>query len=240
MATKPALILIPGLSCTEAAWAPQVAALGDLARPQVTGEHARHQTMAAIAEAILAQAPPRFVLAGLSMGGYIALEVMRRGGERVMGLALLDTSARPDTPEGTARRHDLIQLAKNGQFQEVSDNLLKLYIHPSRYGDAELVATVNGMTAEIGREGFLRQQTAIMSRPDSRPGLGRIGCPTTVICGRDDALLPLECSGEIAAAIPGAHLEIIEDSGHLTTLERPQATTAALRRWLLEARGAAA
>jgi pimeloyl-ACP methyl ester carboxylesterase len=196
------------------------------------GDLTRHDSMGAMAEAILAEAPPRFALAGLSMGGYCAQEIMRRAPERVTRLALLDTSARADSDEQRARRRGLIELAQKGQFKGVTPRLLPLLIHPDRLEDKPLTRTVMGMSARVGQAAFLRQQKAIMGRPDGRPDLARIACPTLVLVGRQDALTPVALHEEIVAGVPGARLTVIEDSGHLTTLERPDPVNLALEEWL--------
>ncbi len=174
---KFALILLPGLLCDRALWAPQLEGLGDVADMSVA-DFTQADSMAAMAETVLRTAPSRFALAGLSMGGYVAFEIMRRAPERVERLALLDTSARPDTPEQTQARRDLIALAQQGDFKGVTPRLLPRWVHPSRVHDAALVETVTAMTRRVGRDAFIRQQTAIMNRPDSRPGLAAITCPT--------------------------------------------------------------
>jgi pimeloyl-ACP methyl ester carboxylesterase len=166
------------------------------------------------------------------MGGYAALEIMRQAPERVLRLALLDTSARADTPEQRSRRRGLIELAHKGQFKGVTPRLLPMLIHPDRLQDRALTEVVMAMAERVGRDAFLRQQKAILGRPDSRPELVRITCPTLVLCGRQDGLTPLALHEEMAAAIPGASLEIVEESGHLSPLERPNAVTAAMRGWL--------
>jgi len=157
---------------------------------------------------------------------------MRRAPERVERLALLDTSARADSDEQRARRRGLITLARQGRFRGVTPRLLPLLVHPARLDDEPLVEIVMGMAERIGRDAFLRQQTAILGRPDSRPDLPRIACPTLVLCGRQDAVTPLEGHEEIAAAIPAARLVVIEECGHLSPLERPAAVSAAMREWL--------
>jgi pimeloyl-ACP methyl ester carboxylesterase len=225
------LLLLPGLLCDAALWRAQVADLADLAECRIA-DLTRHDSVAAMAEAALSDAPPRFALAGLSMGGYVAHEIMRRAPERVERLALLDTSARADSDEQRARRRGLITLARRGRFRGVTPRLLPLLVHPSRLDDEPLVEIVMGMAERIGREAFLRQQTAILGRPDSRPDLPRIACPTLVLCGRQDALTPLEVHEEMAAAIPAARLVVVEECGHLSPLERPAAVSAAMREWL--------
>jgi pimeloyl-ACP methyl ester carboxylesterase len=229
---KTPLVLVPGLLCDALLWRPQIEGLADVADCWVA-DHTRHETMADIAHAILADAPFRhFALAGLSMGGYIAFEIMRRAPERVRKLALLDTVASPDTPEKTEGRRNLMALAERGKFVGVSNSLIPLFIHPSRVADAGLTALIRTMARNIGRRGFLRQERAIIGRVDSRPFLEAIACPTLVLCGREDVVTPLAAHEEMARAIPGTVLEVIEDCGHLSTLERPTEVNAALARWL--------
>lgn len=231
-AKRVGLILVPGLLCDARLWRAQVAALSELADCRVA-DATRSDTMAGLARDLLEDCPfDRFALAGLSMGGYVALEVTRQAPARVARLALLDTSARADAPEQSQKRRELIALAERGRFVGVTDALLPLLLHPSRLGDAPLVATVKAMAKSIGKEAFIRQERAIMSRADSLPLLSQIACPTLVLCGRQDALTPLARHEEIAAAVPGARLEVIADCGHLSTLEQPGAVSAALARWL--------
>jgi pimeloyl-ACP methyl ester carboxylesterase len=233
MPEKTPLLLLPGLLCDAALWRAQLEDLADVAAPAVA-DLTRDDTLDGMARRVLEGAPPRFALAGLSMGGYVAQAVMRAAPERVLRLALLDTSARADTPEQTQRRHDLIALAERGQFKGVSARLMPLFVHPDRLEDQALTGAISAMAARVGKAAFLRQQKAIMGRPDNRPQLPRIACPTLVLCGREDALTPPAVSEEIAALVPGARLELVEHCGHMTTMERPAAVSAALRRWLAE------
>ncbi|MGF1611407.1 MAG: alpha/beta fold hydrolase [Kiloniellales bacterium] len=228
--TQP-LALLPGLLCDAALWRHQVDALADLADCQVA-DFTSQDSVAAMAESVLAMMPERFALAGLSMGGYVALEVMRQAPGRVTRLALLDTSAWPDTPEQTARRRGLIELAETGKFKGVTPRLLPLLIHESRLDDADLTGVVLAMAERVGKDAFLGQQRAIMERPDSRPTLVTIRCPTLVICGRQDALTPLDRAMELAAGISDARLLVAEDCGHLSALERPETVNQALKAWL--------
>jgi pimeloyl-ACP methyl ester carboxylesterase len=231
MAARSNLVLVPGLLCTKALWAAQVEALGDIAEITVA-DHTRHDSMAAIARSILAAAPERFALAGLSMGGYIAYEIVRQAPQRVTKLALLDTGSRADAPERAAARRELIATAEREGARRAQQLLMPVLIHKARLVDKPLVQTIEQMADDIGVEAFRRQQTAIMSRPDNRPFLPSITCPTLVLVGREDALTPVELSQEIAAGIPGARLEIVPDCGHLSTMERPEAVNRALRAWL--------
>jgi pimeloyl-ACP methyl ester carboxylesterase len=225
------IVLIPGLTCSARLYAEQIPVLWRFG-PVTVADHTRDNSMAGIARRILAAAPQRFALAGLSMGGYIAFEIMRQAPERVVKLALLDTGARGDTPEQTARRKVVIGLANSGRYAEVPEIAFPVYVHRKRHNDEALKRLVRTMAEETGVEAFLRQQEAIIGRPDSRPGLGRIACRTLVLVGEGDEATPPELAREIVAGIPGSHLVVIPDSGHLSTLEQPQAVTAALVDWL--------
>jgi len=233
MADKIPLLLLPGLLDDAALWQPQVDGLGEIALSTVA-DLTQDDSIGAMARRALAAAPPTFALAGLSMGGYVAQEIMRQAPERVQRLALLDTSARSDTPEQTARRRGLIELSEKGEFKGVTPRLLPLLVHPARLEDKALTSLVMAMAERVGKGAFLRQQKAIMGRPDGREDLRRIACPTLILCGRQDALTPLALHEEIAGLVPGAALAVIEDCGHLSTLEKPASVTAALRRWVLE------
>src|SRR5262245_42675654 len=185
------LILLPGLLNDARLWAHQIARLSNLAEIKVA-DLVGPDTVGVMAERVLAMAPGAFALAGLSMGGYVAFEVMRRAPQRVSRLALLDTSARPDTPEQTARRRGLIELAQKGRFLGVTPRLLPQLLHQDHVRDHTIANTVVQMARSVGREGFIAQQRAIMARPDSRPTLARIRCPTLVLGGRQDAITPPE------------------------------------------------
>jgi pimeloyl-ACP methyl ester carboxylesterase len=224
-------VLIPGLTCSARLYADQIPALWQFG-PVTIADHTRDDSLAAIARRILAASPPLFALAGLSMGGYIAFEIMRQAPERVAKLALLDTGARAETPEQTERRKVVIALANSGRYAEVPDLAFPIYVHRNRHNDAGLKQTVRLMAAETGVEAFLRQQQAIIGRLDSRPGLGAIQCPTLVLVGDGDEATPPELAREIASAIGGARLEEIADCGHLSTLEQPKTVTAALIDWM--------
>jgi pimeloyl-ACP methyl ester carboxylesterase len=225
------IVLVPGLNCSARLYSEQVPALWQFG-PVTVADHRHDESMDAIAARILSLAPPRFALAGLSMGGYIALAIMRRAPERVLRLALLDTSARPDGPAGSERRRTLIALAESGRFSEVPDLLFPLFVHRRRHDDESLRGIVRAMAEETGPEAFVRQQRAIMSRPDCRPLLASISYPTLVLVGDGDELIAPALSEELATGIPGARLVVVPDCGHLSTLERPEAVNAALAAWL--------
>ena len=225
------LVLLPGLLCDDALWQAQSTALAPRFKVQVARLD-KGETVAEVAGHVLAAAPPRFALAGLSLGGYIAFEIIRQAPARVSRLALLDTSARPDDAEKRRRRRGLIELAQKGRFKGVTPRLIPSLIGPAAQDDPEIVTTILEMAGRLGRDGFIRQQNAILSRPDSRPDLSAINCPTLVAVGALDQLTPPALSAEMAAAIPGARLHVFEDCGHLPPLERPDETTAVLDEWL--------
>ena len=225
------IVLVPGLNCSARLYAEQIPALWRFG-PVTVADQRRDESIAGIARRILAAAPPRFALAGLSMGGYIAFEIMRQAPHRVFKLALLDTGAGPETAEQTERRRHRIALTKAGRFAEAVDMHFPVVVHRDRHGDAALKRLVRAMAEEIGPEAFLRQQQAIIDRPDSRPGLAAIACPTLMLVGDGDVLTPPAQAQEIVAGIPGARLVIVPECGHLSTLERPQAVTQALVEWM--------
>lgn len=225
------LILCPGLLNDAALWAHQTAHLADLAEPTVA-DLTGADSIAALAEQVLDQAPDRFALAGLSMGGYVAFEILRRAPERVARLALVNTSARDDTPESRERRMQLMDIARRGGFSKLPLQILAGQMHPDNFADEALRGICLGMAERVGAGGFIRQQSAIMGRADSRPGLGAIRCPTLVVGGAQDGLTTPEIMGEIADGIPGAGFTLIEKAGHLTPIEQPAAVTALLRLWL--------
>ena len=234
MPNKQFLILVPGLMCDEALWNHQVEHLSDIAEIVVTDKHAGYTTISEIAEAIMDDCPPTFALAGLSMGGYIALEMVRRWPDRVEKLALLDTSPHLDMEEQRNRRYDMIGLAEQEKFDEVISAFLKLAIHPDRLGDRLLTEQVTAMDNRAGAATFVRQQHAIMSRRDQVLALTQIDCPTCIVCGEQDALTPTHCSEAMLDAIPHAWLVRIDHCGHMTTMERPEEVTLAMREWLVK------
>lgn len=226
-------MLVPGLLCDAALWGPQIEALADFADFWIPDLRTQ-SSVRDMGRTVLDEAPfTTFALAGLSMGGYVAMEVMRRAPQRVTQLALLDTRATPDTPEESERRRELIRLAQTERgFTPVTNRMLPLLVHPSRIRDRPLVRVIRDMAERTGIEGFVRQQSAIIGRPDSRPGLESIAVPTLIVCGREDAITPLARHEEMAASIPDARLVIVEECGHLSTLERPAEVNRALRDWL--------
>lgn len=227
---KTPLLFLPGLLCDAALFAPQIEGLAGLADSTVA-DLTLDDSVAAMAARTLAAAPEKFALCGLSMGGYVALEIMRQAPGRVLRLALLDTSAKPDTEEKKTRRRDLMALAERGKFKGVTPKLLPALVAPA-HREGPVADEVFAMAARVGKDAFLRQQTAIMNRPDSRPTLTHIAVPTLVGVGDQDAITPPDEADEIHALIPGSTLTVFKGSGHLSTLEVPDQATAALRAWL--------
>lgn len=226
------LLLLPGLLNDRRLWQRQIADLAELAEVSVA-DLTVADDIAGLAGAVLAAAPARrFALAGLSMGGYVALEIMRRAPDRVRALALLDTSARPDTSEGRESRRALMDQAET-DFPAVVETLLPRMVHPSQLDDDEIVGTIRAMAADAGSAVFQRQQRAIMGRPDSRPFLSGIKCPTLVLCGRQDVVTPVDIHQEMVESITHAGFTVIDRCGHLSPLGQPRQVTAALKAWLL-------
>ncbi|MDO9413598.1 MAG: alpha/beta fold hydrolase [Pseudolabrys sp.] len=231
MASNLPLVLVPGLLCSPRLFAAQVAALAPLG-PVTVADHTQDDTMEAIAARILETAPERFALAGLSMGGYIAFAMMRQAPERIAKLALLDTSARPDTDEQKAGRDKFIAMAQAGKLSEIVDTLTPKFLHPDHANNETLKGIIRTMAEATGAEAFVRQAKAIKARPDSRPLLNEIGCPTLVLVGDSDAVTPPELAKEIAADILGSTLVVVPQCGHLSTIEKPDAVNKALKEWL--------
>ena len=227
MAEPLPIVLVPGLLCTERLYLGQIPAL-ERYGPVTVADHTRDDSMQGIAQRILSLAPPRFALVGLSMGGYVSFELLRQAPERVVKLALLDTTARPDVPEQTEQRRRQIDMARTGRFDGIAELLFPRFVAAARHADRALEDVVRTMARDTGAEAFVRQQTAIMHRADSRPLLSAIGCPTLVLVGEQDALTPPDRAAEMAAAIPDVRRVVVPDCGHLSALEQPDAVTRAL------------
>lgn len=225
------LVLVPGLGCTTELFAPQIAQLA-LGRSLLVADHRQDDSMDAIAARCLAVAPDRFALAGLSMGGYIALAMMRLAPERIDRLALLDTNALADSEERKSQRDILALRALSGGLPAISDELYPGYVHPARLEDRSLRQAYRDMMQETGPDAYARQLKAIAGRADQRHLLPKITQPTLVMVGAEDTATPPSQAREMAALLPGARLEIIADCGHLSTLEKPDTVTRLLSQWL--------
>lgn len=228
------LVLLPGMMCDGRLFGPQIAALS-AARPILVPDLTGADTMADLAAQVLAVAPERFALAGLSMGGIVAMAVIRQAPDRVAALALMDTNPRAELPEVQARRAPQIAKVQAGGLAAVMrDEMKPLYLAdtPDR---ARLLDLCMDMALTLGPEAFVRQSIALRDRPDQQDTLRAVSVPTLILCGREDALCPLERHSLMHALIPGSVLCVIDGAGHLPPLERPNDTTAALLRWLEDA-----
>jgi pimeloyl-ACP methyl ester carboxylesterase len=224
------VVLVPGLLCSSEIFAAQVPALWP-SGPVTVASTLEGTRIAEVAASILRNAPPRFALAGISMGGYICLEIMRQAPSRVSKLALIDTSARPDTIEQTDARLQTLARAKTG-FMAVALLSLASLLHPLRRGDPDLLEINLRMARSVGLEGYERQLRIAISRPDSRPFLSAIDVPTLVLVGDSDPLTPVDCSREICSAVRGAKLKVVPDCGHLSPIEQPAQVSEALDKWI--------
>lgn len=233
--TSPTLLLLPGLASDAALWRDQLAVLQARTglEVRVGDAHARCATLPEMATLLLAEHPGPLVVVGTSMGGIVALELWRQAPQRLQGLAMLGSSARPDTPELIALRTQACELFAAGRMGEVLRANLAFAFHPdSLAAQPGLVADYLAMMDRAGAEQLIRQNRAIMARPDSRPLLHSISCPTLVVCGDSDQLTPPEASRELAAGIPGAQLHVLPRCGHLLTWEQPAAVNELLLGWL--------
>ncbi|MBI3199133.1 MAG: alpha/beta hydrolase [Rhodospirillales bacterium] len=234
---KTPLLLIPGLLCSPRLFAPQATALADLAEIVVPDWRRAPLSIwdswQTAARWIVDQMPPgKFAMAGLSLGGMLAVEIMQVAAERVTKLALLDTGMRSQNEAERAVRRARIRLAEEGHFELVLGLQMSRFIPAYRLPDKKLVDEVMTMCGEIGVEIYKRQEELAAVRADRRPDLPKIKCPTIVVCGRDDAATPLFLAEEMAEAIPAAALVVVEQCGHLVTLEKPVETNLILSTWL--------
>ena len=234
MATGPLhTVLIPGLLCSARLYEqllPTVWTYGGV----TIADNRRDTTVTAMAQRLLTAAPERFVLAGLSMGGYVALEVMRLAPERVAGLALISTSARPDSPDQVASRREQELAVVAGRFGDLVDAVFPVMVDAGNIARTDLADFWSTMAAEVGPEAFLSQLEAVIGRPDSRPDLASIRCPTAVVHGTGDRLIAPDHALETRNAVPDARLTLVPNAGHMIGQEQPRALAAAVTE-LLEA-----
>lgn len=228
--TSVPLVLLPGLLCDERLWREPAEALAEVADIH-HGDLTQDDSVAGMAARVLAAAPPVFALAGLSMGGYVAFEILRQAPQRVARLALLDTSARLDPPKRRMVRLAGLAMTEAGRFVGVTRKLLPQLVHERRV-DGAVGEEVMAMAHRVGRDAFLRQQRAVIDRPDSTPLLPTIAVPTLLGVGEDDRMTPPEETRLMHERIPGARLHVFARCGHLPPMEVPQETTAVLREWL--------
>jgi pimeloyl-ACP methyl ester carboxylesterase len=233
---KPHLILVPGLICDATVWSHQAAGLSAIAEI-VIADHSSLNSLPAMAGAILERAPQRFAIAGHSMGGRVALEVFRAAPERVRGIALLDTASTP-FPSGTdgqreaRQRFSLLEKSRTEGMRKMGAEWVLPMVHPDRRSDEALINDILEMIARKTPDIFAAQINALLERPDARPLLGQIRCPALVLCGRQDFWSVLAHHEQMAAIVPNGRLVVVENCGHMSTMERPEEVTAAMREWL--------
>ena len=228
--TEP-LVLLPGMMCDARLYGPQLAAFSH-ERPVMVAPFGQYDTVAAIAADILAQAPPRFALAGLSMGGIVAMEVIGQAPERVTRLALLDTNPKAEAPEIAARREPQIVKVQDGQLRAVMRDEMKPNYLTDGPNTGQILDLCMAMAETVGPEAFVSQSRALQTRPDQQDTLRDVTVPTLILCGEDDALCPLHRHELMHDLIPGSILQVIAGAGHLPTLEQPDETNEALAEWL--------
>lgn len=222
-------LLCPGFMTDQALWSRMAPGLADLGTCTFA-DLSRTDDLEATARDLLAAAPDRFILIGFSLGGFVAREIVRLAPDRVSGLVLMNSSARPPRPEIARRNAILISLTKDRGFRGLSTDGVKKAFHPDLQDNAPLIQEVKDMALRMGGEAFIKQLS--IQRRDGRPDLAKIACPTLVIWARQDELRSLKESQEMADAIPGAKLEIIEDCGHMTPMEAPAEVLRVLSGWL--------
>ena len=223
------LILIPGLAGNASMWRAQLPALAPW-RPRVTDVHMRAQSIPAMAELLLRETEGPLVLCGASMGGMVAMEAARQAPGRVQGLAVLGTDARPDSAEMTQLREAAIALFAQDRVREVIEPNVAMAFHPDNA--QALARDYLEFVLEAGSGQLIRQNRAVIARPDARVHLPQVRCPVLVMCGEADLLTPPERSREIAGLIPHAELVMVPRCGHMLTMERPEVVNAELARWL--------
>jgi pimeloyl-ACP methyl ester carboxylesterase len=224
------LLLLPGTLCDAAVWAPVVAGMSERVECVVGTVNGRDD-ICQIALDNLKQRSGPLAVAGFSFGGFVALQMARLAPDRVVGLALIGTSARPLPEDQRPERRRRLAMAEAQGAEAYVDALMSVYLHPDHLADTGLVETIRAMARREGLEALRRQIVAAMNRPDSRPDLGRLAMPVMALCGAQDTICPPEGHREIAAAVPRATLTMIERAGHFVTLEQPDATVAAMRDW---------
>lgn len=225
------IVFLPGLLCTEALWGHQIGALSG-EREMLVGDLTQDDNFPAMAKRLLDQAPSRFALAGLSMGGYLAMEIMRQAPDRVTRLALFSTSGDADDEEKKDRRAVTLKAAAEGKLASVSRLMLSTLVHPTREGVPSVGGVFLKMAEAVGPEAFAMQQKANMNRPENYDVLAKVKCPTLLVCGEDDVLTGPDVMKKMHEAMPHAAAVILDECGHLLPLEKKSAVTALLQYWL--------
>ncbi len=230
----PRFVLLPGLACDERLWQAQWPALRAAREVHVSDAHMRHGTIERMAAAVLREHAGPLILCGASMGGMVAMEAARQAPDRIAGLALLGTNAQPEHPDTHALRAAAIELFERGDVRDVIEPNVAWAFHPAQAADAALVQRYLDMVLDAGAVQLIRQNRAVMQRPDARPHLPSLRCPVLVMCGDTDRLTPPDCSREIAALVPQAELVWVPQCGHMLTMEKPAVVNATLNDWLVK------
>lgn len=233
---KTPLVLLPGLMCDQTVWVDQINALEGIAEAQVA-DYGSLNSLPAMAEATLKSAPPKFAVAGHSMGGRVAMEMFRRAPDRITHLCLMDTRYH-SLPAGEAGEKEkagrlaLVDVARKKGTRAMAEEWVKGMVHPDRLTDSTLIDAILDMFARKSADTFLAQQTALLNRPDAGMLMSQIQCPTLILCGRQDGWSTPEWHESMAREIRGATLSVMENCGHMSTMERPAEVSAALREWI--------
>ena len=226
------LVLVPGLLCTDLLWKRQLEGLSDIADVRVTQQHLRHKTCNAIAESILEECPPNFAIAGSSMGGYVALLVKKLGGERVTHICLVGSTPNLNIDEQIKRRQMMLELAGQGDFDQIKYQMTKVFLNDDNLKSSTIISLVNTMADSVGLERFTHQLSALIEGGDLRDDLKNIDCPTLILCGDKDRLLPVGLSREISKGIRRSKFVTVKGAAHLLPLERPETVNELMRQWL--------
>lgn len=228
----PNLVLLPGLACDERLWEAQLPALPPAFQARVSDAQTRHDTIEGMAAAVLREHAGPLVLCGASMGGMVAMEAARQAPGRIAGLALLGTSARPETPDMFTLREGAIEYFECGELREVIEPNVYFAFHPAQAVDEVLVQRYLDIVLGAGATQLIRQNRAVMRRPDARTHLPSLGAPVLLMCGDKDRLAPPECTREMASLLPQAEVVWVPECGHMLTMEKPEVVNAALNAWL--------
>lgn len=227
----PTLLLLPGLAGDATMYRAQLQALARF-QPIVTDVHTRHDSIPAMASALLQEHPGPLVLVGASMGGMVAMEAARQGGERILGLALLGTDANPESAQMRALRESAIELFAQGRAAEVIEPNVGFAFHPAQARDSVLRQAYLDFVLGAGAGQLISQNRAVIARPDAREHLPWLKCPVLLMCGDADQLTPLARSEEILGLCQSARLVVVPECGHMLTMEKPQFVNAVLAEWL--------
>jgi pimeloyl-ACP methyl ester carboxylesterase len=231
------LYLLPGLLCDARVWAHQRQHLADLVEIRIP-DFRHYRSLSAMADAVLTDAPPQFILAGHSMGGRVALQILDRAPQRILGLGLLDTGLHPPAPGEPAKRQILLDLASNRGMAAVAETWTPPMVHPARHTDKALIQAIHAMVESYTPATFANQVQALLGRPDATPFMANAPAGSLLLCGRQDTWSPPAQHEALSRALPDhPPVVIIEDSGHMSPMEQPEAVTNAMREWLQKING---